>query len=42
MAASCPTATLCIDRFHVVQLATDALDVVRRDVGNDARRAGAR
>lgn len=40
VAASCPTATLCIDPFHVVQLATDALDVVRRDIWNDARRSG--
>jgi transposase len=36
----CPTATLCLDPFHVVALATEALDVVRREVWNDARRAG--
>jgi transposase len=36
----CPNAVVCIDPFHVIQLATDALDVVRRQVWNDARRAG--
>jgi transposase len=36
----CPQATLCLDPFHVVALATEALDAVRRDVWNDARRAG--
>ena len=36
----CPNATLCIDAFHVVQWATDALDEVRRDVWNSARRSG--
>ncbi len=40
VAEQCPAATLCLDPFHVVRLATDALDVVRRDVWNDARRAG--
>ena len=40
VAASCPDAALCIDPFHVVRLATDALDVVRRETWNDARRAG--
>ena len=40
VAASCPQAALCIDPFHVVRLATDALDIVRREVWNDARRAG--
>jgi transposase len=38
--ARCPQATLCMDPFHVVQWATDALDDVRRQVWNDARRAG--
>jgi len=42
VAASCPTAALCIDPFHVVRLASDALDTVRREVWNDARRAGDR
>src|SRR5262249_55044651 len=36
----CPTATLCLDPFHVVALATIALDEVRREVWNEARRAG--
>ena len=40
VAASCPKAVLCIDPFHVVALATGALDSVRREVWNDARRAG--
>ena len=35
-----PNAVLCFDPFHVVRLATDALDQVRRDVWNEARRAG--
>ena len=33
-------ATLCIDSFHVVKWATDALDEVRREVWNTARRSG--
>jgi len=36
----CPNAELCLDPFHVVQLATDALDEIRREVWNEARRAG--
>lgn len=36
----CLNAKLTMDQFHVVQWATDALDVVRRQVWNDARRAG--
>jgi transposase len=36
----CPDAVLCIDAFHVVRAATDALDEVRREVWNEARRAG--
>jgi len=36
----CPNAVLCIDAFHVVQAATDALDEIRREVCNEARRAG--
>ena len=35
-----PDAVRCVDPFHVVMLATDALDVIRREVWNDARRAG--
>lgn len=33
-------ADLCIDPFHVVTWATEALDAVRREVWNAARRAG--
>src|SRR3972149_1448184 len=36
----CPNAALCLDPFHVVQWATAALDEVRREVWNAARRAG--
>jgi transposase len=36
----CPQATLCMDPYHVVAWATDALDDVRRQVWNDARRQG--
>ena len=36
----CPNATICLDPFHVVQWATNALDGVRRDVWNAARQAG--
>jgi transposase len=32
-----PGATVCIDPFHVVKLATDALDQVRRQVWNQLR-----
>jgi len=35
-------ATLCIDAFHVVKWATEALDEVRREVWNNARREGMR
>lgn len=35
-----PQAELCVDPFHVVMLATDALDQVRREVWNEARRSG--
>jgi transposase len=36
----CPTADVCLDPFHVTKLATDALDEIRRDVWNEARKAG--
>ena len=36
----CPQATLCLDPYHVVALASTALDDVRREVWNQARRAG--
>ena len=40
--ARCANATLCIDSFHVVQWATEALDEVRREVWNEARSKGMR
>ena len=40
VAARCPGAVRCADPFHLVQWAGDALDEVRRQVWNDARRAG--
>ena len=40
VAQRCGNATLCIDSFHVVQWATKALDDVRREVWNEARRGG--
>jgi transposase len=33
-----PQAVICYDPFHVVQLATKALDKVRREVWNELRR----
>jgi len=36
----CPRAVVCLDPFHIVKLATDALDEIRREVWNEARRAG--
>ena len=36
----CPQATLCLDPYHVVALASSALDEVRREVWQQARRAG--
>jgi len=38
----CKRATLCTDGFHVVAWATEALDSVRREVWNTARRQGMR
>lgn len=40
IAERCPQAELCLDPFHVVMLATDALDEIRRQVWNEARRSG--
>jgi hypothetical protein len=40
LARRCPNATVCLDPFHVVSWATDALDQVRRAVWNEARRCG--
>jgi transposase len=36
----CPNAVVCLDPFHVTKLATDALDEIRRQVWNQARKAG--
>ena len=36
----CPNAELCLDPYHVVALASSALDEVRREVWQQARRAG--
>ena len=36
----CPNARLCLDPFHVVSWASDALDKVRRAVWNAARKSG--
>ena len=36
----CPQATLCLDPYHVVALASSALDEVRREVWQQARQAG--
>lgn len=38
VAAYCPNATRCIDPFHVVSWATDALDQVRREAWSEAHR----
>jgi len=35
-----PGAVRCVDPFHVVQLATDALDEIRRGVWNQVRKKG--
>ncbi len=40
VALRCPNAARCMDNFHVIQWATDALDKVRREVWNAARRSG--
>jgi len=40
VAERCPHAVRCVDPFHVVALATDALDEIRREVWNEARKAG--
>jgi transposase len=40
LAQRCPDAALCADPFHVVKWATEALDEVRRQAWNDARRGG--
>ena len=40
VAERCPNAQVCLDPFHVIKLATDALDEIRREVWNEARKAG--
>jgi transposase len=35
-----PGAVRCVDPFHVIALATDALDEIRREVWNEARKNG--
>jgi transposase len=40
VAECCPAAVQCADPFHVVKWATEALDEVRRQAWNDARRSG--
>ena len=35
-----PNAVRCLDPFHVIKAATDALDEIRREVWNEARRDG--
>jgi len=40
VARRCPQARVCLDPFHIVAWATDALDVVRRQVWNAARKGG--
>jgi transposase len=36
----CPNALVCLDPFHIVKAANDALDEIRRTVWNEARRQG--
>jgi transposase len=38
--ARCQNATVCLDAFHLVKWVTEALDEVRRQTWNEARRAG--
>ena len=40
IAKRCPQAKRCVDPFHVVALATEALDKIRREVWSEARRRG--
>jgi transposase len=40
VAERCPQAVQCADPFHVVKWATEALDEVRRQAWNEARRTG--
>ena len=36
----CPNAQVCYDPFHLIKLSTDALDEIRREIWNEARRQG--
>jgi transposase len=40
IAERCPNAVICLDPFHIVKAATDAVDEIRREVWNEARRTG--
>jgi len=40
VARRCPAVVLCLDPFHIVRWVTDALDEVRRQTWNAARRDG--
>jgi transposase len=40
VAERCTNAVICLDPFHIVKAATDALDKIRREIWNDARRQG--
>jgi transposase len=40
IAERCQNATICLDPFHIAKAATDALDEIRREVWNEARRSG--
>ncbi len=40
VAERCPNAIVCLDPFHIVKAATDALDEIRREIWNEARRVG--
>jgi transposase len=40
VAERCPGALICLDPFHIIKAATDALDDIRREVWNEARQAG--
>jgi transposase len=42
VAVRCENATVCLDAFHLVKWVTEALDEVRRETWNEARRAGMR
>jgi transposase len=39
VAERCPDAVICLDPWHIVKAATDALDEIRREVWNQARRS---